>query len=37
MFLKNVAMAGGFLILAKAGAPGLSVDRFLAARQGARV
>ena len=33
MFLKNVAMAGGFLLLAKVGAPGLSVDQFLAARK----
>jgi putative oxidoreductase len=32
MFLKNLAMAGGFLLLAKDGAPGLSVDRMLAAR-----
>ncbi len=37
MFLKNVAMAGGFLLLAKVGAPGLSVDQFLARRNGARV
>jgi putative oxidoreductase len=36
MFLKNVAMAGGFLLLAKAGAPGLSADQFLATRNGAR-
>jgi putative oxidoreductase len=34
MFLKNVAMTGGFLLLAKVGAPGLSVDRFLATRKG---
>lgn len=26
MFLKNLAMAGGLLLLAKTGAPGLSVD-----------
>ena len=26
MFLKNVAMTGGFLLLAKVGAPGFSVD-----------
>ncbi len=26
MFLKNVAMAGGLLLLAKTGAPGLSLD-----------
>jgi putative oxidoreductase len=32
MFLKNVAMAGGFLLLAKVGAPGFSVDHLLAAR-----
>jgi len=37
MFLKNIAMAGGFLILAKVGAPGLSADQFLAARNGAPV
>ena len=37
MFLKNVAMAGGFLLLAKVGAPGLSADQFLATRNGARV
>jgi putative oxidoreductase len=37
MFLKNVAMAGGFLLLAKAGAPVLSADQFLATRNGARV
>ena len=35
MFLKSVAMAGGFLLLAKVGAPGFSVDQFLAARKGA--
>ncbi|TAL86021.1 MAG: DoxX family protein [Rhodanobacter sp.] len=35
MFLKNLAMAGGFLLLAKVGAPGLSVDQLLAARKGA--
>ncbi len=34
-FLKNVAMAGGFLLLAKEGAPDFSVDQFLAARKGA--
>ncbi len=33
MFLKNVTMAGGFLLLAKVGAPGFSVDQFLAARR----
>jgi putative oxidoreductase len=37
MFLKNVAMAGGFLILARVGTSGLSADRFLATRNGARV
>lgn len=35
MFLKNLAMAGGFLLLAKTGAPGFSVDGWLAARKGA--
>lgn len=35
MFLKTVAMAGGFLLLAKVGAPGFSVDQFLATRKGA--
>jgi len=35
MFLKNIAMAGGFLLLAKNGAPGFSVDQFLALRKGA--
>ncbi len=34
MFLKNVAMAGGFLLLAKVGAPGFSVDQLLASRKG---
>ena len=33
MFLKNVAMVGGFLLLAKVGAPGFSVDQFLAAQK----
>ncbi len=33
MFLKNVAMAGGFLLLAKVGAPGFSVDQLLASRK----
>jgi putative oxidoreductase len=33
MFLKNMAMAGGFLLLAKDGAPGLSVDSVMAARR----
>lgn len=31
-FLKNLAMAGGFLILAKNGAPGFSIDQLLASR-----
>ena len=35
LFLKNVAIAGGFLLLAQVGAPGFSVDQFLAARKGA--
>jgi putative oxidoreductase len=35
MFLKNVAMAGGFLLLARVGAPQLSVDRFFATHKGA--
>ncbi len=35
LFLKNVAMAGGFLLLAKVGAPGFSADQYLAARKGA--
>lgn len=33
MFLKNLAMAGGFQLLAKAGAPGISVEQMLAARR----
>lgn len=33
MFLKNVAMAGGFLLMAKYGASGLGVDGFLAKRR----
>jgi putative oxidoreductase len=32
-FLKNLAMTGGFLILAKNGAPMLSVDQFLSSRR----
>ena len=32
MFMKNMTMAGGFLILAKAGAPGFGVDGALAAK-----
>lgn len=31
-FLKNMAMAGGFLLLARTGAPGLSVDGLLSSR-----
>ena len=34
MFLKNVAMIGGFLLLAKTGAPGFSVDGYFASRKG---
>ena len=33
MFLKNLTMAGGFLLLAKTGAPGLAVDGLLSARK----
>lgn len=33
MFLKNLAMTGGFLMIAKSGAPGLSVDALLASRK----
>ncbi len=29
MFLKNVAIAGGFLVLAQTGAPQMSLDKFL--------
>ena len=32
-FLKNMAMTGGFLLLAKSGAPGFSVDGLLASRR----
>jgi len=32
-FLKNLAMTGGFLVLAKSGAPGLSLDQWLAQRK----
>ena len=32
MFLKNVAMAGGLLLLAKTGAPGMSLDAVRANR-----
>ena len=35
MFLKNVAMSGGLLLLAKTGAPGLSVEPLLRKNQGA--
>lgn len=37
MFLKNVAIAGGFLLLTKVRAPGFSVDQFLEVRNGAKV
>ena len=33
MFLKNLAMTGGFLLLAKVGAPQFSVDWLLTARK----
>jgi putative oxidoreductase len=33
MFLKNVAMAGGLLLLSKTGAPGVSVDRLRATKR----
>ncbi|CAN5923071.1 DoxX family protein [soil metagenome] len=36
MFLKNMTMAGGFLLLARTGAPGLSVDGLLSSRKGVR-
>jgi putative oxidoreductase len=32
MFLKNMAMAGGFLLLARTGAPGLGLDALVAVR-----
>jgi putative oxidoreductase len=32
-FFKNMAMTGGFLLLAKSGAPGFSVDGLLASRR----
>lgn len=32
-FLKNMTMAGGFLLLARTGAPGLSVDGLLSSRR----
>ena len=34
MFLKNIAMAGGFLLVAKYAAQGYSVDEYLARRKG---
>ena len=34
MFLKNVAMAGGLLLLAKTGAPGQSIESLLSKRRG---
>lgn len=37
MFLKNVAIAGGFLLLAKVGATGFSIDQLLAVRHGVKV
>jgi len=37
MFLKNVAIAGGFLLLARVGAAGFSIDQLLALRNGAKV
>ncbi len=33
MFLKNVTMAGGFLLLARTGAPGLGIDGLLSRRR----
>ena len=33
MFLKNLTMAGGFLLLAKSGAPGFGLDGLFAARK----
>ncbi|WP_421788405.1 DoxX family protein [Hyphobacterium sp.] len=33
MFLKNLAMAGGFLLLARESAPAFSIDRLMAARE----
>jgi putative oxidoreductase len=35
MFFKNMVMAGGFLVLARTGAAGLSVDEWLGSRRGA--
>ncbi|MDD3765327.1 MAG: DoxX family protein [Nevskiales bacterium] len=37
MFMKNIAMAGGFLFLVANGAGRISVDAWLAARRGAPV
>ena len=37
MFLKNVAIAGGLLLLAKVGASGFSMDQLLAVRNGVKV
>lgn len=34
MFLKNVAMAGGLLLLSKTGAPGLSIESLISPRRG---
>ena len=34
-FFKNMTMAGGFLMLAQSGAPGLSVDGLMASRRDA--
>ena len=36
-FFKNMTMCGGFLVIARAGAPGLGVDGLLAARRSARL
>jgi putative oxidoreductase len=36
MFLKNMTMAGGFLLLGKTGAPGLGVDGALSGGKAAR-
>jgi putative oxidoreductase len=35
-FFKNLTMAGGFLLIAKNGASGLSMDSWLSARNGGR-
>ena len=37
MFLKNVAIAGGLLLLARDGAHGFSIDQLLAVRKGVKV